>query len=63
MLTKTTIALAIIVGVTSGALAVTKQQSGTNPAWNVYDNRGHFIGADPAGLVRMQLRLDHGTTE
>jgi hypothetical protein len=63
MFTKSTIALAIIVGITSGALAATKQQNGTNSAWKVYDNRGHFIGADPDGLVRMQLRRDHGTTE
>jgi hypothetical protein len=37
MFTKTTIALAIIVGVTSGALAATKQrQHNPNPTWDTY---------------------------
>ena len=62
MLAKTTIALALIVGITSGALAAPKQQS-TNPAWNVYDSRGVFIGADPDALVRMELKRDHGSSE
>ena len=63
MFTKSTIALAIIVGITSGALAATKRQNSTNPAWEVYDSRGNFIGADPDPLVRMDLRRDYGTTE
>ena len=62
MFTKTTIALAMIVGITSGALAAPKQQS-TNPAWNVYDSRGVFIGADPDARVRMEILRDHGATE
>ena len=56
MFTKSTIALAIIVGITSGALAATKKQHNTNPAWEVYDN-GKFIGADPDPRVRMQLQF------
>ena len=62
MFTKSTIALAIIVGITSGALAATKQQNSTNPAWNVYDN-GKFIGTDPDPRIRSDLRRDHGSTE
>ena len=63
MFTKSTIALAIIVGITSGALAATKRQNSTNPAWDVYDSRGNFIGADPDALVRMELKRDHGSSE
>ena len=63
MFTKTTLALAIIVGITSGALAATKRQHSSNPAWDVYDYRGHYIGSDPDPLVRMDLLRDHGTTE
>ena len=62
MLAKTTIALALIVGITSGALAAPKQQS-TNPAWNVYDSRGVFIGADQDARVRMEILRDYGATE
>ena len=46
MFTKSTFALAIIVGITSGALAQTKKQNSTNSAWGVYDSRGKFIGAE-----------------
>ena len=46
MFTKSTIALAIIVGITSGALAATKKQNSTDSAWGVYDSHGKFIGAD-----------------
>jgi hypothetical protein len=38
MFTKTTIALAILWGVTSGAFAATKPQHGPSPAGGVYDN-------------------------
>ena len=62
MFTKTTIALAIIVGISSGALAATKGQHQSR-SWEVYDSRGKSIGADPDPLVRMELRRDHGTTE
>jgi hypothetical protein len=86
MFTKTTAALAIILGVTSGALAATPhphhhgnprsayeaafgahaatthRQHSPNPAWDVYDN-GRYVGSDPDPNVRMQLQMDHGTTE
>ena len=63
MFTKSTIALAIIVGITSGALAATKQQSHQSRSYEVYDSRGKLIGADPDPRVRMELQRDHGTTE
>ena len=62
MFTKTTIALAIIVGITSSALAQTKGQHQSR-SWEVYDSRGKVIGADPDARVRMQLQFDRGTTE
>ena len=58
MFTKSTIALAVIVGLTSGALAATKKQHSPNPAWDVYDNRGVYIGSDPDPRVRMQLLFE-----
>jgi hypothetical protein len=58
MLTKTTIALAIIVGISSGALAATKQKHSTNPAWDVYDSRGVYVGSDPDSRVRSELLRD-----
>ena len=47
MFTKTAIALAIIVGTASGALAATKQSS--NPYWGAYDCRG--VGSNPRTLI------------
>ena len=58
MFTKSTIALAVIVGLTSGALAATKKQHSPNPAWDVYDIRGVYIGSDPDPRVRMQLLFE-----
>jgi hypothetical protein len=64
MFTKSAIALAIIVGITSGALAATTQrQHSPNPAWDVYDSSGHYVGSDPDPNVRMQLQFDHGSSE
>jgi len=62
MFTKSTIALAIIVGISSGALAETKGQHQSR-SWEVYDSRGKLIGADPDPLVRMELKRDHGSSE
>jgi hypothetical protein len=86
MFTNITTALAIILSVTSGALAATahqhhrdnaasaygatfgarataaRHQHSPNPTWDVYDN-GHYVGSDPDPNVRMQLQMDHGTTE
>jgi hypothetical protein len=44
MLIKTTMALAVILGTASGALAATKTHS-TNPADDVYDSLGTASGA------------------
>jgi hypothetical protein len=62
MFTKSTIALAIIVGITSGALATTKQHS-ANPVWDVYDSRGIYVGSDPDPRVRMELLRNRGNAE
>jgi hypothetical protein len=44
MLIKTTMALAVILGTASGALAATKTHS-INPAHDVYNSRGMYVGA------------------
>jgi hypothetical protein len=58
MSTKITIALAIILGVTSGALAQTKKQHSPNPSWDVYNSRGAYVGSDPDSRVRLELQRD-----
>jgi hypothetical protein len=63
MFTKSTIALAIVVGITSGALAVTTKKHSANPAWDVYDSRGIYVGSDPDPRVRMELLRNQGNTE
>jgi hypothetical protein len=50
MFTKTAIALAVIVGLTSGALAASKQSSSTSN-WNAFDCRGVYVGSDPKILI------------
>jgi opacity protein-like surface antigen len=30
-----------------------------NPAYDVYDTEGHYVGSDPDPRVRDELRLDH----
>jgi hypothetical protein len=62
MFTKSTIALAIIIGITSSAFAAPKQFGG-NTGWAVYDSRGHYVGSDPDARVRHELQRDHGSTE
>jgi len=61
MFTKTTFVLAFVVATASGALAATKQQS-FQPRNDVYDARGTYVGSDPDGNVRFELRRDwdHG---
>jgi hypothetical protein len=60
MFTKTAIALAIIIGTASGALAATKKQHSSNSAWDVYDGRGAYLGSDPDSMIRQYLRHDNG---
>jgi len=59
MLIRTTIALALILASASGSLAAQKKHS-TNPAYDVYDTRGHYVGSDPDPFIRGQLARDHG---
>jgi hypothetical protein len=58
MFIKTAIALALIASTASAALAETKRS--VNPSWDVYNNRGARIGADPDPNVRFMLRHDQG---
>ena len=60
MFTKTLIALALIVGTASGALAQTKKYS-TNPAHDVFDIRGNYVGSDPDPTIRSMLARDVGS--
>jgi len=57
MLTRTTIALALILATTSGALAAQKKYS-NDRTQQVYDTRGWQVGADPDPTVRAQLAHD-----
>lgn len=60
MLTKTAIALVLIVGAASTALAAPKKHS-TNPAHDVYDTRGWYLGSDPDPTVRAMIARDRGS--
>ena len=57
MFTKTTIALALLIGTISGALAAEKKRS-TAPSQDVYDVRSNYLGSDPDLHVRFELRRD-----
>jgi hypothetical protein len=57
MFSKTTFALAFALATASGALAATKQKS-IQPANDVYDARGTYVGSDPGANVRFELRRD-----
>ena len=57
MFTKTTIALAIIIGTASVAMADAKRHS-TSLARDVYDARGNYVGSDPDAHVRFDLQRD-----
>jgi len=56
MFTNTTVALAILIGVTSGALAAEKKHSVTS-SQDVYAH-GTYAGTDPDANVRFELRRD-----
>jgi hypothetical protein len=60
MFTKSTIALVIVIGLASAAVAAPKHS--TNPGFDVY-NGGKYVGSDPDSRIRMDLRRDHGVTE
>jgi hypothetical protein len=57
MFTKTSIALAIIIGTISGALAAEKKHS-VAPSQDAYDVRSSYVGSDPDAQVRFELRRD-----
>jgi len=56
MFTKIAIALVLIAGTTSGALA--QKRHGTNPAHDVYDITGKYVGSDPDPTVRAMIARD-----
>ena len=57
MFTKTSIALALIVAITSAAAAANGKQHSTNPGHDVYVN-GKYVGSDPDAGIRGQLQRD-----
>ena len=59
MLTKIAVAFAIVATTATGSLAATKKQHSTNPAWDVYDTRGTYVGSDPDPFIRDSLARDH----
>jgi hypothetical protein len=36
----------------------TRRSHSTQPGYDVYDTRGHYVGSDPDPLVRAQLQRD-----
>jgi len=63
MLSKTTLALALIFATASGALAAPKRYNNNNNATTyqsqqVYDSRGWHVGSDPDPTVRAQIAHD-----
>jgi hypothetical protein len=59
MFTKTAIALVLIIGTASSVLAGPKTYS-TNPAHDVFDIRGKYVGSDPDPTIRSMLQRDTG---
>jgi hypothetical protein len=61
MFTKTAIALVLIFGTASGALAQKKHS--TNPRNDVFDITGKYLGSDPDPTVRFMLQHDRGNSQ
>jgi hypothetical protein len=59
MFTRTAIALVLIVGAASGALAQKKYS--TNPQHDVFSITGKYLGSDPDPTVRFMIQRDRGT--
>jgi len=59
MFIKTALALAVVLATAAGAIAAPKQYS-TNPANDVYDTRGKYVGSDPDPTIRSMLLRDVG---
>ena len=64
MFTRTTIAIAMILGLSAGAFAETKPAHSSNPAFDLYDSRGNDAASDIDARIRMEiLRQGLGATE
>ena len=59
MLTKIAVAFAIVAVTAASSLAATKKRHSANPAWDVYDTRGQYVGSDPDPFIRDSLARDH----
>ena len=59
MFTKTAIALVLIAGTASGALA--QKRYSTNPQHDVFDTSGKYLGSDPDPTVRFMIQRDRGS--
>lgn len=59
MLTKTALAIALVIATASGAFAASKTYS-TNPAHDVFVN-GKYVGSDPDPSIRSMLSRDVGS--
>ena len=59
MFTKTAIALVLIFGTASGALA--QKRYSTNPKHDVFDTTGKYLGSDRDPTVRFMLQRDRGS--
>ena len=57
MLIKTALALALVLGTAAGAVAAPKKYS-TNPAHDVFDTTGKYVGSDPDPHIRAMLQRD-----
>jgi hypothetical protein len=60
MFTKIAIALVLIAGTASGALAQSNKKHSNNPANDVFDTSGRYLGSDPDPSVRAMIQRDAG---
>ena len=58
MLTKTTLAVALVIATAASAFAAPKTYS-TNPAHDVFVN-GKYVGSDPDPFIRSMLSRGYG---
>jgi hypothetical protein len=58
MFTKTTLAIALVIGTASSVLAAPKNYS-TSPSHDVFVN-GKYVGSDPDPTIRSMLARDVG---
>ena len=59
MFTKIAIALVLIAGTASGAMS--QKRHSTNPAHDVFDISGKYLGSDPDPTVRAMIARDSGS--